>query len=142
MTRVDFYILKENATGNRYTLACRIVEKACQQGHRVLVHTGNAEEAHHMDRLLWTFRQQSFIPHGLLGKVDAAINPVLIEHGMTSLEEHDVLINLAPRPPAFLGQFERVAELIDKDPENREQGRERYRFYQSHGYPLKAHQIR
>ncbi len=141
MTRVDFYILKENAPGNRYTLACRIAEKAWRQGHRVLIHAGGIDEARHMDRLLWTFREQSFIPHGLLGQVDAGINPVLIGHGNESPQEHEVLINLAPEPPTFLGQFERIAELIDNDPQYRKQGRMRFRFYREHGYPLNTHEI-
>ncbi len=141
MTRVDFYILKENASGNRYTLACRIAEKAWRQGHRVLLHTTNSDETRHLDRLLWTFREQSFVPHGPIDEADAELTPILIEHGHETVDEHDVLVNLAAEPPPFLGQFERVAEIIDNDPEIRRQGRLRYRFYKDHGYPLDSHEI-
>ncbi len=71
MTRVDFYILQPAAYGNRYTLACRLAEKAWRQQHRILISVTNDEELRHMDRLLWTWRAQSFIPHGIYGKSDA-----------------------------------------------------------------------
>ncbi|HFE48528.1 MAG TPA: DNA polymerase III subunit chi [Chromatiaceae bacterium] len=142
MTRVDFYVLAEAARGNRHALACHIIDKAWRQNRRVLVHAGSAEEGRHIDRLLWTFREQSFIPHGLLGKVDAEITPVLIEYGNDTVDEHDVLVNLGVEPAPYFSQFERVAELIDNDPQAREQGRARYRFYRDRGYPLNKHDIR
>jgi DNA polymerase-3 subunit chi len=57
MTQIDFYVLEERATGNRFTLACRLGEKIYHQGRRVFIHTASEEETRHMDRLLWTFRQ-------------------------------------------------------------------------------------
>ncbi len=80
------------------------------------MHCGSAEEARDVDRLLWVFRDQSFVPHGLLGCVDPALNPILVGHGTDIGEEHDVLINLAPEVPVFFGRFERVAEPVDGDP--------------------------
>lgn len=142
MTRVDFYILQPGAAGNRYTLACRLAEKAVQQQRRVLISVTSDEELRHMDRLLWTWREQSFIPHGILGMVDTALNPVLINTGPDPEEEHDVLINLRAEIPDYFSRFERVAECIDQDETQKAASRERYRFYRDHGYPLNSHQIR
>lgn len=141
MTRVDFYILTPQARGNRYTLACRITEKAWKTGHRVYVHTLNEEECRHMDRLLWTFRDGSFIPHGITPGADAVLNPVLVSCGDNPRLEHDVLINLASEVPDFFSQFERVAELIDHDEKVKLAGRKRYRFYKDRGYPMENHRI-
>ena len=127
MTKVGFYILPEGARSNRYTLACRLADKAYQQGHRVFLHTGSDEEARHMERLLWTFRDGSFIPHGLLGQADPTVTPVLIGGGEDAGEEHDVLINLHPQVPDFFSRFERVVEPIDQDAEIRNAGRSRWR---------------
>jgi len=113
MTRVDFYILAEHSRENRYSLACRLADKAYQKGHRVLLHTASEEEARHLDRLLWTFRQGSFVPHGLTNKADPAMTPVLISHGEDAKAEHDVLINLHPEVPEFFSRFERLIEPID-----------------------------
>ena len=141
MTKVSFYILPDGARSNRYTLACRLADKAYQQGHRVFLHTGSDAEARHMDRLLWTYREGSFVPHGLHGKADAAQTPVLIGNGEDASEEHEVLINLHSEVPEFFSRYERVAEPVDQDAEIRTAGRNRYRFYKDRGYPLETHQI-
>ncbi len=142
MTQVDFYILGEQAAGDRFQLACRISEKAWQQGHRVFLHTNSEAESRHMDKLLWTFRDGSFLPHGLLGESDASVTPVLIGNGGGAGDEHDVLINLASEIPPFFSRFERVAELIDQDPENRQSGRLRYKTYRDRGYTMNTHDIK
>jgi DNA polymerase-3 subunit chi len=141
MTQVDFYVLQKGSAGDRYRLACRIADKARTAGHRVVVHTRSAEEARHMDRLLWTFQEQSFLPHGLLGEAVPAINPVLIGDAEQAPEEHEVLINLAMETPTFFSRFERLAECVDNDDVARSASRERYRFYRDRGYPLNLHEI-
>ena len=141
MTQVDFYVLGPAADGDRRALACRIAEKAWGQGHRVLVHCASAEEARQLDRLLWTFRDQSFVPHALLGEADAALNPVLVTHGGEAGDEHDVLVNLAPAAPVCFSRFARVAEPVDDDPDARAASRERYKFYRDRGYQPTKHDV-
>jgi DNA polymerase-3 subunit chi len=141
MTRVDFYILAERSRENRYSLACRLADKAYQKGHRVLLHTTSEEEARHMDRLLWTFRQGSFVPHGLTSKADPTMTPVLISQGEDAKTEHDVLINLHHEVPDFFSRFERLIEPIDQEDATRDAGRKRFRFYRNRGYPLESHEI-
>ena len=142
MTQVDFYVLNPNASGNRYLLACRIAVKAWAKGRRVLIHTRSTEDAKHMDRLLWTFRDQSFVPHGLIENTNPELNPVLISSTGDAGAEHDVLVNLADEVPNFFSRFERVAECVDSDESVRLGGRERFRFYRDRGYPLKTHEIK
>ncbi|WP_456374057.1 DNA polymerase III subunit chi [Thiolapillus sp.] len=139
MTRVDFYVLQAGSRGNRYTLAVRLAEKAWHAGHRVLIATDSREDLHHMNRLLWTYRDQNFIPHGILGQADASLNPVLITDEDNPGDEHDVLINLRAAIPEYFSRFERVAECVDQ--EQLQLCRDHYRFYQNCGYPLSTHKI-
>ena len=141
MTRLDFYILEDGAKDDRFRLACRIAEKAWETGHRVLIHTASAEHARRLDSLLWTFRDRSFVPHGLLGEADAALTGVLISHGTDAGDEHDILINLSDQIPPFFSGFERVIEPVDTDENVRAASRERYRFYRDRGYPLNNQRI-
>lgn len=141
MTRVDFYVLQPGSRGNRYTLAARLAEKAWHSGHRVLIAVDSEEELRHMDRLLWVHRDQSFIPHGILGKAEADLNPVLLTNAQEPGDEHDVLINLCSKTPEYFSRFARVAECVDQEEAVRQASRERYRFYQGCGYPLNTHQI-
>jgi len=141
MTRVDFYILSEKAQDNRYQFTCRLVEKIYHQGRRIYIHTASEEEAQHLDRLLWTFRQGSFVPHGRLPDAAPDMTPILIGNDGNPGDEQDVLINLGHEPPSFFSRFERVAEPIDNDPANRQSGRDKFRFYRDRGYPLESHTI-
>ena len=52
-----------------------------------------------------------------------------------------VLINMASDVPLFFSHFERVAEIIDQSPTQKQIGRERYRFYRDRGYDLQSHNI-
>ncbi len=122
-------------------MACRLAGKAWQQGRRVYLHTNSDAESRHLDRLLWTFRQDSFIPHGMFEGSDPELNPVLIGHMEDIGEEHDVLVNLAVEVPQFFSRFNRVAEFVDHDPEIKKTGRDRYSFYRDRGYPLNTHEI-
>jgi DNA polymerase-3 subunit chi len=141
MTRVDFYILTAQARSNRYQFACQLAEKVYKLGRRIYINAGSADEIRHLDRLLWTFRDGSFIPHGVLKEADPALTPVLLGSGHDPDGEDDVLINLAPTPPNFFSRFDRLAEIVDQDPQILAAGRERYRFYRERGYPLNNYQI-
>jgi DNA polymerase-3 subunit chi len=44
-------------------------------------------------------------------------------------EHHGLLINLGASVPGFVGQFERVAEIVVEEPAIRQSARERFRFY-------------
>ncbi len=142
MTRVDFYVLADTAPGDRYTVACRLVEKAYAQGRRVYLHLDGEADVNRIDALLWTFREQSFIPHGALGKIDPKMTPVLLGCDQDPSSEDDVLVNLAAQVPAWFGRFRRVAEIIDGDAVVKRFGRERYRFYKDRGYPLETHELK
>jgi DNA polymerase-3 subunit chi len=142
MTQVDFYILDEQASGNRYLLACRLAEKIYHQGRRIYINTDSDEDQRHMDRLLWTFRQGSFVPHARQAKADPRTTPVIIGRQGESGEENDVMINLAAAVPTNFSRFERVAEVIDREAPVKAAGRERFRFYRDRGYPLNTHPIK
>jgi DNA polymerase III subunit chi len=142
MTRIDFYSLETNSGGDRFILTCRLVERIRETGARVLIHCPHPEQARHLDRLLWTFREDSFLPHGLVGKTDQALTPILISADGTPESEEQVLINLSTEVPDFFGRFERLCEPIDHDPSVRLAGRERFRYYRDRGYPLEHHEIR
>ncbi len=142
MTQVDFYILDEQARSDRYLLACRIIDKAWKQGRRIYLHTNSEAESQRMDQMLWTYRDEGFLPHALIAhNNDPGVNPVLIGHDTEAGEEHDVLVNLATDVPPFFSRFERVAELVDNNPEVRKAGRNRYKLYRDRGYSLNTHNI-
>ena len=53
----------ELAVSNKPKYTCDIVDLLFGQGKRVNIYTANDKEANFIDQLLWTFKQDSFIPH-------------------------------------------------------------------------------
>jgi DNA polymerase III subunit chi len=144
VTQVDFYILDSDSDDARLRLACRIVDKATQLDHHVFIHATSDEEARALDALLWTFSQNSFIPHRVVrGELaEAPLEPVLIGVNQPpGPGRWDVLVNLAAEVPEFFSRYERVAEVVDANTTRREQSRARYRFYRDRGYNLNTHQV-
>jgi len=140
MTRIDFYILSDSQAQAREIYACRLADKAYQLGHHIHIHSESAQQAQQLDELLWSVRAGSFIPHAQYG--DDPQLPVTIGFDAEPQENTDILINLSAEAPAFFSRFERVAEIVNEDPQYKEQARERFRFYRDRGYELQHHQIK
>jgi len=141
VTRIDFYVIAEDAPNATAVTACRLVEKAHAKGHRVYLHAESDEQARAVDTLLWTFRQNSFIPHEFYGSRDGEWVPVLVGCHPDPQVEPEVLVNLAPTVPAFFSRFRRLVELVGADPDARRRSRERFRYYSEQGYPLNTHHV-
>jgi DNA polymerase-3 subunit chi len=141
MTKVDFYLLTSCHALICEQFACKLAEKAYRLGHRIYIHVEDQHQAQAMDDLLWTFRQGSFIPHGLTGTEEAIEAPVLIGHEDKPEVEMNLLINLCPQVPRFFSHFQRIAEIIDRDEAKRHAGRKRYRYYRDQGCLLETHEI-
>lgn len=145
MPRVDFYVLATTAPLARQRYACRLVEKAVGQGHKVFVRTATIDDAHELDTLMWTFNDRSFLPHELAGEsADGAPSgraPVLIGRGSAPAAHRELLVNLSDDTPSDAAQFERIAEIVDEDPERRRLARLRFRQYRETGCELMTHTI-
>ena len=141
MPRVDFYVTEERSREGALRIACRVVEKAWQAGHRVFVATASAEATRQVDELLWTFRPDSFIPHGCYPNAHGQDVPVLLGHAGQPDNGAGVLVNLTPSVPEFHVNFERIAEFVSGDEESRQRGRERYRYYREREYDVKYHRV-
>jgi len=142
MTQIDFYILSEQSSQNGEQLSCRLAEKIYKLGNRLYIHTATQADAKRVDDMLWTYRDGSFLPHEIYQDEQASTDtPIIIGHDPEPSCKADVLINLAPAVPLFFSRFERVAEIISQQAEEKTSGRERYRFYRDRGYTLKTHNL-
>jgi len=140
--RVDFYILESAAARDRWTFACRLTEKAYLRDLRVVIVNGSLADAQALDDLLWTFSENSFVPHRVCLEAASAdsATPVqlTVEPGVPP--PADLLVNLSPRVPQAWERFARVAEIIDADEERRRLGRERFKHYRDLKVVLETHQ--
>ena len=138
--QVDFYVRADASPDALARFACRLVEQVWKRGHAVLVLADSDASARRLDDLLWTFRDESFIPHR---KIDPngppATEPVLVGTPGAWHGAIDVLINLTPSVPDEAARASRIAEFVPAGGAGRGAGRTRYRAYRSRGFELRTH---
>lgn len=144
MTEVDFYLTQSSQITQALVTACRLTEKATEEGHHVFIHADDESQAQQLDKLLWTFNQTSFVPHALIDSAsnDNLSGSVLIGHDHDPEFKHDVMINLAAVIPDFFSRFKRVVEIVSGDEKQRQQARQRFKFYRDRGYALNTHELK
>jgi DNA polymerase-3 subunit chi len=111
MTEIRFYHLLEQRLER---VLPQLLEISLERGWRVVVQASSAERIEALDAQLWTYRDDSFLPHGVSGNPDAADQPVLLTADESNLNNATVrfLIDGAPLP-ADLSQYERLVLIFD-----------------------------
>ncbi|RUR19977.1 DNA polymerase III subunit chi [Legionella sp. km535] len=139
--RVDFYLLTSDQPDAKWLVACRLLEKAYARGHRVFVSCDNRQDAEHLDELLWTFRDDSFIPHNLQGEGPEPPPPIQIGYDKEPRGFNDILLNMGSAIPLFHGKFKRIMELVSNIEAEKELSRLHYKEYRAKKYELHTHPI-
>ena len=137
MTRIDFYQL-DPARHQADQVVCRLCQKAWENRKLTLLLTESAQQSQQLDQKLWTFVDDSFLPHDTEETGDF-VTPILIHDNPDPAGERQLLINLSGRVPGYFAQFERVIELVTED--NKAQARQHYSYYKERGYPLNHHNL-
>ena len=119
MTETLFYHLERRSLDD---VLPGLIEKTLERGWRALIRTESAERADAIDTLLWTFNDQSFLPHAQSGDGDSARQPVLItvEEGNPNAANVLFVVGSAS-PPAWDGEtlkaLTRIVLMFDgRDP--------------------------
>jgi len=139
--QIDFYVLQEQSMDGRFRLACRIIEKAYRLGHRVYVRTGNSDDSNVLDDLLWTFSQNSFVPHQLSAESNTRESPVVIGEHPPAAEGTNVVISVANDPMPDFAAYPRIVEIVGCEDDEKTSGRNRFRYYREHGVEPNTHRI-
>ena len=133
MTRIDFYQL--DPSRHRYEqVVCQLCQKAYEARQMTLLLTENSQQSQLLDQRLWTYSDESFVPHDC-AEPDGFKTPILIHDQPEPDGDRRLLINLSKSVPSYFAQFERVIELVTED--NKAHARANYSFYKERGYPLK-----
>ena len=139
---VDFYVLKAGNTAAALLLACRLTEKAYAKGNTAYVYCDTPQNAQSFDQLLWTFKEEAFIPHALTQQRAAAKAPIVIGCDLKNLDrDYDILINLHPEVYSDPPPFQRILDIVANDAILKEHGRQRYKHYRDAQYPLNLHEL-
>jgi DNA polymerase-3 subunit chi len=135
MTEILFYHL-QNQTLERVLPA--LLEKSLERGWRAVVQAASEERIEALDAHLWTFRDDSFLPHGTARETTAAEQPVLLTLAADNPNAATVrfLIDGAPIPQDAAA-YERIVLLFDgEDPDAVAAARLRWKEAREQGFDV------
>lgn len=131
MTELGFYHLTRSGLDQALP---RLLEKVHGQGLRVVLRCREPERLDQLDRLLWTYRNDSFLPHGSAADGHAAHQPIWLTTVVERPNDATVLVLVDNADATDAEAFERVLELFDgRDPEAVAAARERWRWAEARG---------
>ena len=90
-----------------------LLEKTLARGWRALVRGATRERVEHLDGWLWSYRDDSFLPHGPDDEPLAERQPVLITTAMDNPNGANALFLIDEAEPGDLSGFERCVLLFD-----------------------------
>lgn len=141
MPTIDFYLIPEKNISEAYRFICRLIDKAYQQKRKVYVHTNSLDEAKIIDDLLWTFRDDAFVPHNIFSHNLTSSAPVQIGHEIIPENFNDILLNLTRTSPQDFIQFQRILEIVANNEEDKKNSRKKYRCYQEKNCEVVTHNL-
>ena len=133
MTRVDFYHLQQKSLED---VLPPLLQKAYSTGKRIKIKTPNEERTEYINSLLWTFNDESFLPHGSKKDGFAEHQPIWL----SSAEENAnsavylFLVDGAEENAENLQNYERVFNIFDgKSADALQQARRLWKEYKNTG---------
>lgn len=112
MTRFDFYHLQELPLEKALPKLC---EKAYLTGKNIKILVGNEERVEFINSLLWTYNEESFLPHGSKKDGFAEEQPIFISANETNENNAKILFLVDGALPDVqkLTDYERVLNIFD-----------------------------
>lgn len=138
MTETLFYHLERRSLEE---VLPGLIEKTLERGWRALIRAESAERAEAIDTLLWTYDDQSFLPHAQPGDGEAARQPVLVTVEDANPNTANVLFLVggakAEWDEAATAAFTRIVMLFDgRDGEALGQARAAWKDAKSAGHDV------
>ena len=134
MTEMLFYHLQRQPLEK---VLPQLLEKSLERGWRVVVQASSDERIEALDALLWTYREDSFLPHGTDREPDAAQTPVILTATQGNPNGAQARFFVDGANADDLGAYERAIYLFDgNDPDAVDAARDNYKEAQGAGFEV------
>ena len=144
--KISFYILPDAEKTRHFIFVCRLIEKIYLNQTAIYLHVDSLNMAHQFDQLLWTYRDDSFIPHHLMHEVipeeKNCLCPIHIGYQDLTPQFSGVIINLQTHVFSLSSHYTEVVEIVFPEPSMQQLARERYKQYRDQGHELITHKIK
>ncbi len=114
-----------------------LLEKTLAKGWRALVRTSTPDRIDHLDDWLWSWREDSFLPHATAQDPEPARQPVLLTTAADNPNRAQALFLLDGAPDGDLEGVERCILLFDgRDEDAVAHARGRWKAFAAEGHPV------
>ncbi|WP_369060071.1 DNA polymerase III subunit chi [Caulobacter sp. 73W] len=114
-----------------------LLEKTLQRGWKALVRTPDADRIEHLDGWLWSWREDSFIGHGVDREPFSDRQPVLLSDKLDNPNGAEALFLLDGAEPGDLSGHARCILLFDgRDDAALATARGRWKGFKKAGHPV------
>ena len=110
MTEILFYHMERKTLEQ---VLPQLVAKCVERDWPTLIVANSQERVDSLDSLLWTYSDQTFLPHGKSGDGNDASQPVLLSTTDTRSNESEVCFLVDGAETEKLSEFNRVVHLLD-----------------------------
>lgn len=110
MAEILFYHLSERTLEEALP---GLLEKCLERGWRVVVQAGSRERLEALDAHLWTWRDDSFLPHAMLRDGTEAMQPVWLTDGADNPNGADIRFMVDGAEPPDLAPYRRGVYIFD-----------------------------
>ncbi|HFA60280.1 MAG TPA: DNA polymerase III subunit chi [Rhodospirillales bacterium] len=115
----------------------RLLEKVLEAGQRAVVRVADGEQLELLNRALWTYRRESFLPHGTRADGFAERQPIYLTAGLENPNGARVLVLVGGASTEGMADYARCLDLFDgNDPEAVAAARARWRAAREAGHEL------
>jgi DNA polymerase-3 subunit chi len=110
MTEISFYHLQRDPLE---VALPRLLEKILGAGHRAVILAASAERVEHLNSILWSYSDKSFLPHGAQDAGRAERQPLFLTTEEENPAAADILVMVDGVDPQFKKEFLRCLDLFD-----------------------------
>lgn len=115
MVEVSFYHLQREPLD---VALPKLLEKVYERSLKAVLIAGSDERVEALNDRLWTYRKESFLPHGGPSDGSAADQPVYLTTKEENPNGATVLVMVDGVDPAFKGDFDRCLDMFDGNDED------------------------
>jgi DNA polymerase III subunit chi len=134
MTEVLFYHLQHQPLER---VLPQLLEKCLERGWKCVVQAASDERVDALDSLLWTYRDDGFLPHGTAREKDAAEMPVVIAASPVNPNAATIRFFVDGATADNLGSYQRAIYLFDgNDPDAVEAARDQWKEANGEGFEV------
>ncbi len=134
VTEVYFYHLETRTLDD---VLPNLLKRSLKRGWRATVQAASEERVAALDTLLWTYDDESFLPHGTARDGRASSQPIYLTAGEDNPNEAQVRFLVDGAMLADAAPYTRVAYLFDgRDPDAVAQARQAWQAAKSQGLAI------